>query len=283
MADAPAAGQSAIQVASQTASLGMYDPPWLHAANDLLWAGIARRLSDAGVAGVPAGLDRSRPLDAIWRDPDLLLAQTCGLPLRTALRGRVRVVATPVYDAPLAHGGWNRAAIMVREDAAHAALADLRGSVAAVNSVESNSGMNLFRAALAPIAEGRPMFARVVETGAHLASLAAVAAGGADVASIDGVTLALAMRHRPDLVAGLRVLDVTPDTPGLPLVTRADAPDEWVALLRAALTDVLEDEALAEARQALLLTGLDVLPEETYDRVIELEQAAVDAGYPALE
>jgi hypothetical protein len=39
---------------------------------------------------------------------------------------------------------------------------------------------------------------------------------------------------------------------------------------------------LAEARAALLLKGIQVLPEKAYERITELEAVALDHGYPEL-
>ena len=115
-----------------------------------------------------------------------------------------------------------------------------------------------------------------------MASLAAVADGQADVAAIDGMTFDLVARHMPDGVAGVRVLARTADSPNLPFVTRADAPDALVAALRAALEDAVRAPELAAARETLGLAGILVLPDEAYDRVLELERAAAAAGYPRL-
>ena len=79
------------------ASLGMYDHPSVHDANDLLWSEIAQNLRDLGMDHVPATLDRARPLAEIWRDPNLLLAQCCGYPLLKSLAGHLRIVGVPVY------------------------------------------------------------------------------------------------------------------------------------------------------------------------------------------
>lgn len=84
-----------------TAPLAMYDGPARHAANDMPWALVAERLADRGVADAPTRLDRRRPLDAIWSDPDLPLAQCCGYPLVTRYRDRPRHVATPLRGARL--------------------------------------------------------------------------------------------------------------------------------------------------------------------------------------
>lgn len=266
----------------RTASLGMYDLPWLRPANDALWTNVAERLRAAGIGGVPDRLDRGRTLDSIWRDPDLLLAQTCGYPLVTAFAGRLRPVATPVHDLPGCDGWHHRSFVVVRAEEPAAGLADLRGRALAVNGPDSNSGMNLLRAAVAPLALGRPFFSRVITTGAHLESLAAVAAGAADVAAIDCVTHGLVARHRPDRLDGLRVLTATAAVPGLPLVTRAAAAPAEVAALREALDAALADPASADARAALGLAGFVTLPADAYDEVAELERSAAALGYPAL-
>ena len=65
--------------------------------------------------------------------------------------------------------------------------------------------MNLFRHAVAPLAEGGPFFSSVLKTGGHLASLRALAIDRtADVAAIDCVTFAFVREHLPELAGGVR-------------------------------------------------------------------------------
>jgi ABC-type phosphate/phosphonate transport system substrate-binding protein len=75
---------------------------------------------------------------------------------------------------------------------------------------------------------------------------------------------------------------MSPRAPALPYVTRADAPDELVAQLRAALLDAMNDPSLDEARRALLLEDVGVQEREGYAEIARLEQAAVASGYPEL-
>jgi ABC-type phosphate/phosphonate transport system substrate-binding protein len=260
------------------AALGMYDPEWLRNANDVIWQALAARLTP--VADVPAKLTRDRPLDAIWTAPDLLLAQTCGYPLTTRLDATV--IATPVYDAPGCQGAWHRSAVIVRHDDPAGALPDLRGRRAAINARDSNTGMNLLRALVAPHARDGRFFARVVETGAHARSVMAVIAGQADCAAIDGVTLALLRDRYRGLDSRIRVLDWTAASPGLPLITAADQNERVITALRDALREVMADPALAAARAALRLTGVTVLDRTDYDMVPGLERQAISAGYPSL-
>lgn len=262
----------------RVASLGMYDFPWLREATDAFWATLRDVLRDAGIADVPEALDRSRPLDEIWRDPSLLLAQTCGYPLMTTLAGRVQVVATPVYDFPGCEGAWHRSLVVVRADDPAESLAAMRGRRCAINGWDSNTGMNLLRAAIAPLAGGRPFFASVTVTGAHLESLRAVREGRADLAAIDCVTHGLAGRRQPELLEGTRVLCATEATPGLPFVTAVETPEAALRTLREAVQDAAE----AGTAAILGLLGSSRLGGEVYRRVMDLEKQAAAMRCPVL-
>ncbi len=264
------------------ASLPMYDLPELRGQTDALWSFIAGHLRREGIAA-PEVLIRGVDLDTIWTDPGLLLAQTCGYPLVTTLKGRVELLTTPSYSAPGCTGPNYRSAIIVRAAQRATCLADMRGSICAVNGSDSNSGMNILRAAIAPLARDGPgFFRKVTRTGGHAASVRAVARGGADLAAIDCVTWAHLQRLRPAETGGLRVLCWSDPSPGLPLITstRTDAATRHA--VTSALDRVVESAAMAPVRAALLLTGFCALPLATYDTVFAAEQNARELGYPHL-
>lgn len=267
---------------TRTASLGMYDGPAVQAANDALWALVAERLAQRGIADVPPSLDRGRSLDDIWSDSGLLLAQCCGYPLATRYRGRLRYVATPRYAAPGCSGALYRSRIVVRADDPAERMADLRGRTAAVNEWHSNSGMNVFRATVAPLARDGQFFARVIATGSHGDSSRAVAEGEADVAAIDAVSFAHIAAHQPALARRLRTIGWSEATPGLPFVTSPDTPDGVVRSLQEVLGDVLRSDAARPAREALLLEGIECLTGGAYDRLLAIERTAIRHGYPTL-
>ncbi|WP_207761916.1 phosphate/phosphite/phosphonate ABC transporter substrate-binding protein [Arboricoccus pini] len=260
----------------------MYDAPWLQSANDAVWSALAAILQDRNLKDVPSSLDRRAAPPAVWQAPDLLMAQTCGYPLRTFLRGRVRYVATPSYAWPCIERGRHCSVVIVAADSPIEEVAELRGQVVAVNGPDSNSGMNLLRALIAPHAAGRPFFARVLPTGAHLASMAAVAKGYAGVAAIDAITYGLAAHHRPELTEGLRVLAVSASTPGLPLITSLATNAAEIDVMRAALRDLIADPAAAEGLAMLGISGFEVLEESDYDSILDLEAQAIVQGYPVL-
>src|SRR6185437_15806880 len=124
----------------------------------------------------------------------------------------------------------------------------------------SNTGMNLFRAAIAPIAGGAPFFRATVVTGSHEASLEAVAEGRADLASIDCVSFALLGRGHPDLIGRVAIVATSALSPGLPFIASAR----------------LGRQAVEAARDALFAAPTD------YDRLAEFERAAAAIGYPRL-
>ncbi|TCK37914.1 ABC-type phosphate/phosphonate transport system substrate-binding protein [Paraburkholderia sp. BL8N3] len=221
------------------------------------------------------------PLAAFWLRPDLLLSQTCGYPLVHALAGRVQVVATPAFDIDGCAPGRYRSVLVTGAQVDAPSLDACRGLRAAYNDDDSNSGMNLFRAAVAPLARARPFFASVTRTGGHLASLRALAIDrSADVAAIDCVTFAFVREHLPELANGVRVIGFTGDAPGLPFITsNAVAAGDVVRLADALDHAVRDDPALA---QRLKLRGFVRLPADDYPPILAIEREAVALGYPRL-
>ncbi|WP_077964652.1 phosphate/phosphite/phosphonate ABC transporter substrate-binding protein [Ensifer adhaerens] len=265
------------------ASLAMYvRPPPLAAATAALWEFLRDDLRREGLADVPGRLDGGPRHDDAWLHPALLLAQTCGYPYVRHLRGKVRLVATPVYGHPGCNGPDMCSFVIVRADAPIRSLEDIRGTRAAINDPISNSGTNLFRVAIARHSRNGRFFSSVAETGSHLASIDAVASGTADVAAIDCVTYGNTQRFEPARVAGLRVLAATASAPGLPLITRGDASDNELLLLRGSLGRAITEPNLAWARDVLSLKDFAVLSDADYEPVAELARFAHRLGYPEI-
>jgi ABC-type phosphate/phosphonate transport system substrate-binding protein len=264
------------------ASLPMYDLPELRAATDAWWQGLARAFRREGITDMPDALDRRAAYHEVWLMPDLLFSQTCGYPLTHALAGRVELVATPCYGIEGCEGPNYCSFVVVAADSAASAIEDLRGLRGAVNGLDSQSGYNALRSLVAGAASAGRFFGSVTMTGGHRASLAQVASGQADVAAVDCVTHGLLARHRPQALEGTRVLCRTAAAPALPYITRAGVDADLLRRLRAGLDRAFADPDLAEARGTLLLEGATVLPLVAYDRIDELEHAAIAAGYPEI-
>lgn len=267
---------------SAIAALTMYDLPELQAATDSWWSVIARHLTAAGLEDVPASLTRGRPVADNWRDPALLLTQTCGYPLTHAHAGDLMAVATPAYRADGCGKGLYRSAFVVREEDPAERLEDLRGRRVAANGPDSQSGCNALRIAVAMIAGGDRFFSDVQWSGAHRQSLAMVRTGEADIAAIDGVTFALVGDVAPDEVAGLRVLDWSAATPALPYAVRLERDGDFRARILQSLLEAAEDPDAAEARSVLRIDGLLPARNADYAIMVQMREAAEEHGYPVL-
>ena len=248
------------------ASLPMYAFAELAAANRALWGRLR-----AGVAGAPAVLDETGA-DPGEIGADVVFTQVCGYPLLRRFAGQAVVLGVPRYGFEGCAGATHRAAFIVRESEPTQALAEMRGRVFGCNSIHSNTGMNLPRLSLARVAEGRPFFRQVVWTGAHLASLAALAAGEIDLCAVDCVTWGLARRELPERCAGLRVLGWTEPSPCLPFVSSVATEGAMVAALARALA--------AASEPGLGLLGVEA--EAGFAVLAEYEREAVELGYAVL-
>jgi ABC-type phosphate/phosphonate transport system substrate-binding protein len=264
------------------AALPMYDFAELRAPTDAWWRGLERAFGRQGVPDAPERLTRRAAESRLWRDSSLLFGQICGYPLTHEYADALSPIATPCYRADGCAGADYASLVVVREDDPARGLQDLRGRTAAINRATSHSGWSVLRAMAVPLAVEQRFFERVVVTGSHVASLAAVVSGRADVAAIDAVTHALLARHRHSRLAGLRILDRSPRAPGLPYVTRADAAPDLRARLREGLLEALAEPALADCREALLIDGAEFLPLEAYGRIREIAEAGSALRDPIL-
>ncbi|HEY7689586.1 MAG TPA: PhnD/SsuA/transferrin family substrate-binding protein [Dongiaceae bacterium] len=264
------------------ASLPMYDLPELAAATDAWWQAIARAMRREGIADVPDRLTRGGDYMGPWGNADLLFSQACGYPFTHAFRDSLDYIATPRYDAPGCQGAGYCSFVVVRAGDPAQSLADLRGRRCAVNATHSHSGYNVLRAMLAPLVRGAPFFGEVKTSGSHVTSMQMVIDNAADVASIDGVTLALVARHRPAMAQALRTVAQSPPAPGLPYVTARGKREDVRLRLRESIGAAFGDSGAAEARRALLIAGIQVLDDGAYAAIDKFETDAIASGYPEI-
>jgi len=264
------------------AALPMYDLPEITAVTDAWWRGLAGHLRRVGISDVPNRLERETDRNIVWTDPTLMIAQTCGYPLTHALAGKVRLAAAPKYDAPGCQGAMYRSLIVVNAQCDAAEMADLRGQRAAINGTASQSGFNVLRSTIAPLAENGRFFSEVIASGMHRASLGMVAAGAADVCAVDCVTHALLARHAPEALGGTRILTETEAAPSLPYITAGTVSDDDLERLRQGLAAAAADPALADVRAELLISDFELLADDAYDVIIDMEMRAEAVGGPGL-
>lgn len=238
------------------ATLPMYDRVELAPATDRYWAAIRDRLRAAGMAAPDALSRGADDLWPLWRAPDLVLAQTCGLPYRTRLHGKVTLVGTPDFALVGCPPGYYCSVLVARADDPRS-LAGLTAGRFAYNDPLSQSG---WAAAHSHVAGLGLALHPTLCCGAHRLSAVAVAQGRTDLAAIDAVTWRLMQRHDGGLTASLREVAHTAPTPGLPYITAlGHDPAVLFATIAAALAGLADND-----RQALGLRGLVMIPAAAY-------------------
>ena len=205
-----------------TAAFPWYDLPSVRWANDVLWK----------ATGLGGELDRDTPPDAQWRSADLVVSQACGLDLFLC-DAPIAPVLAPVFDLDCEEGSY------------YSYLVGSRSGVAAVNSMTSRSGLSALLTLCQP--------SSLLVTGSHLASLAAVRDGSADLACIDAVTWHILERDTPSCVAEVPVLERSGPAPAPPFVMRKAGPRD---LLVHRISAAMRAPGTRLARRALLLRNV---------------------------
>ena len=234
------------------AALPMYDRPETAGAHDRYWALIAQALQDSGQPA-PSALTRDMNVWSIWQNPDLVLAQTCGLPFRAKLHDQVTLIGTPDFGIPGLPAGYYASPIVVREDDPREDIAAFREARLAYNEPLSQSGW-------ASIQSTGATFGSYIQSGAHRNSAAMVADGGADIAALDVITWRDIQRYDPNIASRLRVLMQTEPTPGLPYITALNRDPAPIAM---AVEQAIAALPTAD-RDTLGLRGLVQIPAPDY-------------------
>ena len=196
------------------ASLPMYDRVETAEANDALWILIRAYLEAKGIAA-PRHLERGPDPTEVWLDGDLLLSQTCGLPFRRHLSGRVTIVGTPDYGLASAPAGHYCSHLVARCDDSRTEFQQFDGATLAFNSRNSQSG---WVAAMDHAMQAGIVFKNILRTGSHASSAVAVFEESADVAAIDVQSWRLIQKF-DSISFGLKTVTCTRTTPGLPFIT----------------------------------------------------------------
>ena len=204
------------------AALPMYDWPETRSQTVAFWDRLRAGLELPALSHPTTMTD----LLALWRDPQTLIADACRGTVDLDLIETQRIIGRRSYDGVPGGGGTTyRSALVAREgreaDPGEKAVlpAGLDRMRLAANSVDSRSGW-------LAIAEDAGRDAEdVLWTGAHRASIRAVAEGQADLAAIDCRSWQLALAHEPAARA-LTVIGWTAPRPGHFFMTGTATPDE---------------------------------------------------------
>ncbi|MFZ4835239.1 phosphate/phosphite/phosphonate ABC transporter substrate-binding protein [Rouxiella sp. Mn2063] len=260
---------------SKLLSIPMYDVN--HADTEALLRALRQLLNEEGLDGDNALYSLPEDRLAHWRNPQLLLSQTCGYPLR-ALLPDVQVVGTFNYQAAGCEGFRYSSHLVVREAYAGKTLADFRNQTVVCNSEDSQSGYHCLRSLVAPLQHEGRFFSDIVFSGSHRQSLATLSEKKGDIAAIDAVTWALVSRHEPERVAGLISIGTTPLTPGLPMITSAQTSPQVLQKLRQALQRLATEPQWQAIRDAQLIKGFSVTTREDYQPISDAVEKAAATG-----
>jgi ABC-type phosphate/phosphonate transport system substrate-binding protein len=225
-----------------------------------------------------------RPLEELWRRGDLGMVQMCGYPIALEM-AKVVPIAAPVPALPWAEGrAVYRTDLIVRAESGFRTLADTFGHRLGWTVPHSHSGFNAPRHHLLPHFAARrgPLYAEVrgdLVTARKV--LDSVLDGSIDVGPLDAYWHALLCLHRPELTAGVRILESTATAPAPAFVASSALPTDQVAALRAAAAEAHRHRWFAPLGQALLLERLMPADRADYALTLAWQAEAVAAGYPA--
>jgi ABC-type phosphate/phosphonate transport system substrate-binding protein len=264
---------------NRIASLPWYDLREVRSATNALWRELARQFRMAGLSHVPQRLNRNVAYERQWTTSDFFFGQACGYDVRMAYADHLQVVATPCYNAPGCEGSNYSSFVVVRADSPFEFIEQLRGTRCVINTPTSHSGMNVLRALVAPLhCDGR-FFSEVQMSGSHERSLRMIQRSEVDVAAIDCVTYGLLAAYRCREIQGTRVLHRTALAASPPYVTGSSTSAETLAVIRQAVLRAMAHPSLAAVKSKLLISGIEVLPDEAYGSIESLAVMAHHHNY----
>jgi ABC-type phosphate/phosphonate transport system substrate-binding protein len=190
-------------------------------------------------------------------DADIVFA--CGLLTAMAIRthGTHEIIAAPIFAGEFE--AVYRSVIVARMDSELRSLRDHKGLRLSINEYASWSGWHGFKEHLRRIDAAPDTVAKHVLSGSHMASLDAVLAGHADIASIDHTIWETQRRVDPRLSV-LRVIDTTHDWPTPPVSIRSSLLPEVQTQISDVLATMGDLVSVGGDRYSFMLAEIDDHP-----------------------
>ena len=226
--------------------------------------------------------------DQNFTDSNLIAAQTCGYPFITHWVDSHEPLAVPIFGVQgcnLAGTTANRNGeysswFIANADATEQSLAQFQGGHLAINNETSNSGMNVLRYAISQLTPPASFFSERMISGGHRQSMQLLAEKRVDIAAIDVISYALIGDLAPELIKQLKIVGQSVSTMGLPFICRKKSGIDRSKLCAAMNTAVKQMDP--KSRKLLYLKGFEAVARADYEKIRQLEQHAILAGYPAL-
>ncbi len=189
----------------------------------------------ARLLGVPTQFEEGRSFDQFF-EKDLAVGYVCGLPYSKMSRlpaPPFELLVAPVLDGTRYAGQavYYSDLIVPATSTAHT-LADLRGSTFAYNETVSYSGYHVMHYFLKEAGLDWDHFGARTPSGAHLNSVAMIAAGDAAAAAIDSHALDVALLQDATLADKIRIIAEIGPSPMPPVVVASHLPAALKAELR---------------------------------------------------
>jgi len=131
--------------------------------------------------------------------------------------------------------------VVVHRDSRFQTFADLRGASWAYNEPGSHSGYNVVRYHLATLGETSGYFGKVIESGAHQASLQMILDRQIDASAIDSTVLELEFQRYPAIRSKVRIIETLGPSPIPPWVVLKSLSQELRKALRELLLHMHKD------------------------------------------
>jgi ABC-type phosphate/phosphonate transport system substrate-binding protein len=239
--------------------------------------------AEAGVAMSYVPYPAPQPLEALWARPDLGCVLMCGYPVALRL-APVVPLAAPIPRAAWANGKPRyRSDLIVRADSPYRTLEDSFDGRAGWTVEHSHSGFNAFRHhLLAYRSAERPVLYRSMTPNLVTARnvLDAVRDGRIDIGPLDSYWHMLIRRHQPALTEDIRVLDATEQATLPAFVAASSTAPATIAALRRAFAQASRQSWFATFADDLLIDGFAAVDATDYDRTLQWDREANEAGYP---
>lgn len=258
------------------ASYPMYSLPQSQPSVVTWWQHILKGLKNRGIELNVALTNVDTALYKHWLDPQLFFSQTCGYPLTTVLKHKVKLIGTPVYDCEYCQHADYCSLFIVRSTDEGNSIEDFAGKRFAFNATDSQSGYNAVITYLTERGISIPFFGKDIVSGQHKNSIAAVASGEADICAVDSVIYSLLQRHQPETLKNVRILTMTKLTPGLPFITSINTPDKIIEVIFDTIKQTCENKSLHNCNSNLLIKGISKIPLGTYIKAINIASKPVD-------
>lgn len=263
------------------AHLSWYDFSRLQEANNSFWKAIRQEcLRKNPELKLKEELVRDLDSRELWNSPDCFFTQACGYDIEYRHNLPLICLAAPIHEIPGCEGHLHSAFLVIKQENKAREIADLLGSRAVINCWMSNSGMNLLRHSLAPVAASKENFLTSIEvSGAHRESLRMIQDNKADLASIDCITWYHLKRFEPAELEGLRILAQSALCPMPPLCTSTTTSIEDREILLGSIERVLELNANSQWVKDLGYNKVKRVENSEYLALRRLHEEAVNLGY----